>query len=63
MTLPGLSCAVCASPDLIAVAPGSEPDVAPGGIMTERGVPVMAWCAGCHPAFRVGRADRTEVSP
>lgn len=46
------SCSACASPDVIAVQPGSEPIRGPGGILLARGTPLRAWCIDCHPSFR-----------
>jgi len=34
----------------IAFAPGSSPSYAPGGILTDRGRPVEAWCQRCATA-------------
>lgn len=54
---PSLVCDVCGSPHVLAVAPGSEP-VIEFGILLSRGMPQRAWCRGCWPSApeREGRA-------
>jgi hypothetical protein len=41
------SCSRCGSEQVIAVAPGSEPEQAPGGILVARGALERRWCARC----------------
>lgn len=45
-------CTTCNSPDVVCVAPGSEPEIAPGGFVVRRGVPVTASCLACWPMLR-----------
>lgn len=46
-----LRCA-CGSTQILSVAPGDEPEHAPGGFVTDRGRPVVAWCEACAPWLR-----------
>lgn len=46
-----LRCTVCGAADVLAAAPGQEDEIAPGGIVIRRGVPVQAWCRACWPAL------------
>lgn len=55
-------CSVCGSPELIAIAPGSAPAVAPGGFAVATGQPSRQWCRSCWPAPG-GRAVPRKVSP
>ena len=45
-------CSQCGSPELIAMAPGSEPVTAPGGIAISTGQPPRQWCRACWPVSR-----------
>ena len=45
-----LRCA-CGSADLIAVAPGGDPETV-AGIVVDRGELVRCWCVACWPALR-----------
>lgn len=46
ISLSDIRCA-CGSADLVLVKPGSEPVVAPGGIILERGEPTTGTCMAC----------------
>lgn len=48
-TLPGIGCTGCGSRIVVAVAPGTEAEIAPGGIIIARGRAPVAWCAACWP--------------
>jgi hypothetical protein len=44
-----LACEDCGSLDLLAVSPGTEADIGPGGIVLRRATPTRAWCPSCWP--------------
>ena len=48
-TLSGISCAGCGNRVVVTVAPGTEPEMAPGGITLSRGVAPLSWCFACWP--------------
>ena len=56
MTLPGHTCTICGSEDLIALEPGTEAEIAPGGFLVSREVASRAWCRACWPALRASKA-------
>jgi hypothetical protein len=45
-------CCTCGSREIVAIAPGSEPVVAPGNIVVCRGTPARAWCMRCWPVLK-----------
>jgi hypothetical protein len=42
----------CGETTVIAVEPGADPAVTPGGIAIAPGVPTRAWCIRCAPFLR-----------
>jgi hypothetical protein len=44
-----LSCTLCASPEVMAVAPGSEPERIIQ-ILVDAGAPMVSWCWACWVA-------------
>ena len=53
--VPSLVCG-CGSPDIIAVAPGTEPATACDLFVVQRGQGSRAWCAACWPWRAAERA-------
>jgi len=49
ITLADLRCDECGSKDIVAIAPGSEPDrvLGPGTLPLDCGTPVRCRCMGC----------------
>ena len=45
-------CVDCGSSRVIAVAPGCEPEVAPGGFVVSTGTELRAWCVEHAPFLR-----------
>jgi len=45
--LADLRCDGCGSAEIMAIAPGEEPDVLPLGIVIRRGELLHAWCTTC----------------
>lgn len=39
----------CGSPDIVAIAPGDEPERAADLFIVARGEPARCWCAACWP--------------
>jgi hypothetical protein len=58
MTVDPFRCSGCGSPDLIAIAPGHEPERHPTVGLIERPVPTRCWCAACW-ATKFGSGEKS----
>ena len=57
ISLADLRCCECSSPEIAAVAPGTEPDGRAPAANADMGAPVRCFCASCWSARYVGARE------